>query len=66
MESLRELGVAVLAADRLSAGLDRQFGYLYRWLDQTSAAEDLVRPEITDPAVLGRGRFDQRGLAGGL
>ena len=32
LASLRELGVAVPAAGRLAAGLDRQFGYLYRWL----------------------------------
>ena len=52
LASLRELGITVLAADRLSAGLDRQFGYLYRWLDETGAAGDLARPEITDPALL--------------
>ena len=53
IESLRELGVAVPAADRLPAELGQQFEYLYRWLDHTSTADDLVRPEITDPAVLG-------------
>ncbi|HEX5296805.1 MAG TPA: AAA family ATPase [Streptosporangiaceae bacterium] len=56
LESLRELGVAVPAADQLPAELDQQFGYLYRWLDHTSAADDLVRPETTDPAVLAAAR----------
>jgi predicted ATPase/signal transduction histidine kinase len=56
VESLRELGVAVPPADRLPAELDRQFGYLYRWLDHTSAADDLARPEITDPAMLAAAR----------
>jgi signal transduction histidine kinase len=50
--SLRELGVAVPAADRLAAGLDRQFGYLYRWLDETDTAVDLARPQVTDAVLL--------------
>ena len=32
IESLRELGIAVPAADRLSVEVDQQFDYLYRWL----------------------------------
>jgi signal transduction histidine kinase len=50
--SLRELGVAVPAADRFPAEADRQFGYLYRWLEDTDDAGDLARPEVTDPALL--------------
>ena len=34
------------------ARLDRQFGHLYRWLDETDAADDLTRPDLTDPALL--------------
>ena len=52
LDSLRELGIAVPAADRLAAELDRQFDHLYRWLDHTDAADDLARPEITDPTLL--------------
>jgi hypothetical protein len=55
--SLRELGITVPAAGRLPAGLDRQFGYLYRWLEETDAAGDLARPEVTDPALLAAGRL---------
>ena len=55
--SLRELGITVPAADQLDAGLDQQFGYLYRWLDETDAAGDLSRPEVTDPALLAAGRL---------
>ena len=51
LESLRELGVTVPAADRLAAELDHRFSYLYQWLDHTDAAEDLVRPDLTDPAL---------------
>jgi predicted ATPase/signal transduction histidine kinase len=57
VSALRELGIAVPAADRLPADLDRQFGYLYRWLDHTDAADDLARPEITDPALLAATRL---------
>ena len=63
LESLRELGVAVPAADRLSAGLDRQFGYLYRWLEETDAAGELARPEVTDPALLAACRLIDAMLA---
>jgi signal transduction histidine kinase len=52
IDFLRELGIAVPAADRRSAELDHQFEFLYRWLDHTEAADDLARPDITDPALL--------------
>ncbi|WP_445187682.1 AAA family ATPase [Pseudonocardia sp. Cha107L01] len=52
VESLRELGIDVPAPDRLPAELDRQSDRLYRWLDHTDAADDLVRPDITDPTLL--------------
>ncbi len=48
--SLRELGIAV--ADRGSTDLDQQFGLLYQWLDDTAAADDLSRPDITEPKLL--------------
>ncbi|MFD1531024.1 ATP-binding protein [Pseudonocardia aurantiaca] len=57
IESLRELGIAVPAADRLPTELDRQFDHLYRWLDDTDAADDLARPEITEPALLAATRL---------
>ena len=57
LASLRELGVAVPAADRFPAEADRQFGSLYRWLEDTDEAGDLARPEVTDPALLAAGRL---------
>ncbi|MBO0851551.1 MAG: AAA family ATPase, partial [Pseudonocardia sp.] len=51
LESLRACGITVPPADQLAADLDHQFEHLHRWLD-TDNAEDLVRPEITDPTVL--------------
>ena len=55
--SLRELGIAVPVTDGLSAELDRQFGHLYWWLDHTGAADELARPDITDPALLAATRL---------
>ncbi|HEV3292908.1 MAG TPA: AAA family ATPase, partial [Streptosporangiaceae bacterium] len=52
LESLRELGVTVPAADRLAAELDHRFGYLYQWLDHTETTDDLARPDLTDPTLL--------------
>ena len=52
LESLRELGITVPAADQLAAELDHQFGYLYQWLDHTDAADDLARPDLTDSVLL--------------
>ena len=57
LESLRELSIVVPAADQLPAELDHQFDYLYRWLDHTDAADDLARPEITDPTLLAATRL---------
>ncbi len=51
-QALRKLGIIVPAADRLAAELDRQFGYLYQWLDHTDGAGDLARPDLTNPTLL--------------
>ncbi|GAA3049896.1 AAA family ATPase [Pseudonocardia yunnanensis] len=56
VESLYECGIVVPAGDRLDQELDRQYEYLYRWLD-TDAAADLARPETTDPALLAATRL---------
>ena len=50
--SLRELGIAVPAADRLAAELDHQFAYLHQWLDHTEPTGDLAWPDLTDPTLL--------------
>ena len=50
--ALGELGITVPAPERLPELLERYFEYLYRWLDHTDDADDLDRPEITDPTLL--------------
>ena len=57
LESLRDLSIAIPDADRISAEVEHQFDYLYRWLDHADAADDLARPEITDPALLAATRL---------
>ena len=57
LDSLQELGITVPAADELPAELDHQFGVLYRWLDHTDGADELARPDITDPALLAAARL---------
>ncbi|WP_433286422.1 AAA family ATPase [Pseudonocardia sp. CA-142604] len=51
LESLSACGITPPAADQLDQELAQRFEYLHRWLD-TDAAEDLARPEITDPTLL--------------
>jgi signal transduction histidine kinase len=55
--SLREFGITVPAAGQLPDELDHRFGYLYQWLDHTDVADDLARPDITDPALLAATRL---------
>jgi signal transduction histidine kinase len=52
LDSLRELGISVPAADRLTAELDHQFGSWYQWLDHTEAAGDLAWSDLTNPVLL--------------
>jgi signal transduction histidine kinase len=54
--SLRACGITVPAADRLDQELDHQYEYLHRWLD-TDTADQLTRPEITDPTLLAATRL---------
>ncbi|WP_218577505.1 diguanylate cyclase [Phytohabitans rumicis] len=57
LAGLREFGIAVPAGERLTAELDGQFDYLYRWLDGAGDADDLTRPEITNPTLLATTRL---------
>jgi signal transduction histidine kinase len=62
--SLRELGIAVPAANERTADLDRQFTHLYRWLDHSDSADDVTRPEIQEPALLAATRLIDAVLPG--
>jgi len=52
IDVLRRLGVAMPATGQLETEVDRGLDALYQWLDRTSEADDLARPEITDPSLL--------------
>ena len=51
-----ELGITVPDADRLPTELGNKFDHLYRWLDH-EAADDLARPDITDPTLIAATRL---------
>ncbi|MFB9179981.1 AAA family ATPase [Dactylosporangium sucinum] len=57
LKSLRELGIAVPPADRIELELDRRLDAMYRWLDHTDDADELTRPDITDPKLLAASRL---------
>ena len=46
LASLRELGIAVPAADRIPGELDRQFDFLHRWLDSADDSRELADPTL--------------------
>ncbi|MGN9908954.1 diguanylate cyclase [Phytohabitans sp. LJ34] len=52
LDVLRRLGVGMPEPDLLEAEVEQGLDTLYRWLDQTTEADDLARPEIADPALL--------------
>ena len=56
VESLAKLGITVPDADRLPTELGNKFDHLYRWLDH-EAADDLARPDITDPTLIAATRL---------
>jgi len=55
--SLRECGIDVPDTESLPAEIDSRFARMYDWLDHTDPADDLARPDITDPALLAAGRL---------
>ncbi len=55
IRSLRECGIDVPDAEHMPAAIDRQFARLYQWLDHTDPADDMARPDLTDPALLAAG-----------
>ncbi|MEU7872905.1 AAA family ATPase [Dactylosporangium sp. NPDC049140] len=57
LASLRELGIAMPAADRLSAELDLRLDELYEWLHHTYDADELARPDATEPTLLAASRL---------
>jgi signal transduction histidine kinase len=53
--SLRECGIDVPDTERLPAEIDSRLARMYEWLDHTDPADDLTRPDVTDPALLAAG-----------
>jgi predicted ATPase/signal transduction histidine kinase len=57
LAALRELGIAVPAADALPVEVDHQFERLYQWLSATAPEDDLARPDLTDPSLVSAGEL---------
>ena len=57
LESLRECGISVPDANGFPAGHDEKTNRFFRWLDGTGPAEDLARPELSDPELLAATRL---------
>ncbi|MGO9350752.1 MAG: AAA family ATPase [Mycobacterium sp.] len=57
IETLGGLGIMIPPADQLPGELGQKLDYLYQWLHDTEAADDLTRPEITDPTLLAATRL---------
>ncbi|WP_326836018.1 AAA family ATPase [Amycolatopsis rhabdoformis] len=52
LQSLRECGLDVPSAEHLPAAVDRGFDLLHHWLEHSDPADDVARPDLTDPVLL--------------
>ena len=57
LRALRECGIDVPAPAELQARLDRRLETLFHWLNETDEADDLAKPDVTDPKLLTAGRL---------
>ncbi|MEU7874541.1 AAA family ATPase [Dactylosporangium sp. NPDC049140] len=57
LAALRELGIAMPAADRLPMEFGQRLDQLYWWLEHTEDVDELARPEVTEPALLAASRL---------
>jgi predicted ATPase len=55
LDLLRHLGWTIPMPDDVNAEIDRGLDWCARWIDETSQADDLRRPNVTDPANLAAG-----------
>jgi diguanylate cyclase (GGDEF)-like protein len=59
---MRELGWVVPASEQVNIEIDRELDWCSRWIDETSEADDLRRPDVTDTTVLAVGALISRTL----
>ena len=52
IEQLQRFGHPVPQPDQLDSDIQRGLAHLYRWVDSGDEADDLSRPELTDPLLL--------------
>ena len=52
LELLREFGLSIPPPAQLGSDINERLDELYKWIEETSEADDLDRPDVTDPALL--------------
>jgi hypothetical protein len=57
LRSLRECGITVPAEERRLGEIDDTFETVYQWLQDSEAADDLARRDISDPALVAAGQL---------
>ena len=57
VQSLRECGITVPAEQRRLGEIDDAFETVYQWLQDSEAADDLVRRDISDLALIAAGQL---------
>lgn len=60
LTALRELGVEPPGPDRIGAEIDRGIDATYRWLAGSTAEQEMLRPETTDPGQMAQARIINR------
>jgi signal transduction histidine kinase len=55
LRSLRDCGITVPAEERRLGEIDAAFAAVHQWLQDTDVADDLARPDISDPALITAG-----------
>jgi diguanylate cyclase (GGDEF)-like protein len=60
LDLLRELGWEVPTAETIRPKIDRELDWCRGWIEVTNEADDLRRPDVTDPTVLAAGALMSR------
>lgn len=55
LDLLRQVGWPVPKPDEVEKEIDRELDWCTRWIEETTEADDLSRPDVTDPVVLSAG-----------
>jgi diguanylate cyclase (GGDEF)-like protein len=63
LDLLGQLGWTIpTSPQQLAIDIDRGIEWIYSWIDQTTVADDLRRPDVTDPTIVATGALISRML----